>query len=150
MSKVLSIIAGIMMINSFYTPWYKFTGVSNISPLDVLNNYLSQPLTSDTLWKIASMIGILILGGLMVLTAIFPKLFLSVIKIIIAITLVSVHVGYFYSVIIEKGAPADWIQLINTSPGFLLFLAAMAIYFFTVLMAIIFSPIKGIGKLMGL
>ena len=150
MKKGLSIIAGLMLINSFYIPWYKFTGITNISPLDVFNAYISQPLTSDSIWKIASMAGILILGGLMLLTSVFSKLTLSVIKLVLAVFLLLVHVGYFYANVLAPGTPIEWIKLYETSPGFLIFLIALALYFFTVMMAIVFSPVKGVTKLVGL
>jgi len=148
--KVLSVIAGIMLVNSFYMPWYKFEGITNISPLDVFNFYVSQPFTSDSSWKILTMAGIIVLGGLMIVTSLFPKLFLSLIKLVLAVILIVAHVGYFYATVISKGNPLDIIKLYETSPGFLLFLAAMFIYFFTILMAIVFSPLTGLKKLVGL
>jgi hypothetical protein len=148
--KIFSIIAGILLINCFYMPWYKFVGIVDVSPLDVFNFYIKQDLTPDSLWKIASMIGIPILGGLMILTAIFPRLFLSLIKLVAAIFLCSVHIGYFYARVMELNSPFDIVTIVQTSPGFLIFLAAMGLYFFAVLLAILFSPIKGLSKLIGL
>lgn len=148
--RLFSIIAGIILINSFYLPWYKFQGINEISPLDVLNYLLSQPFNNDSIVKILSVLGILVLGALMILSSIFPNILLSILKITLAIILTIIHVTYFYSIISASSSPLDWLNILNTSIGFVMFMIAMIIYLFVVLFAIILSPVKGVGKLVGL
>ena len=148
--RILSIISGVIIINSFYLPWFKFSGIKDISPLNVFQSQLNRASTNDTTFQIISMIGILVLGVIMIVSSVFPKLIFSAIKLSLCIFLVIIHTNYFYSNIISTNTPLSWVSIVNTSPGYLMFMLAIIIYFFVLLFAILLSPIKGVGKIIGL
>lgn len=149
--KIFSILSGIAFINSFFLPWYKFVGIIDVSPADVFRHYLiEQPISFDSLLRIGSMIGIPILGALMLLSTVFPKVYISVMKLFLAAFLCFIHVSYFMAKVNELTNPFDFLHIIETSPGFLLFLIAIALYFLVLVFAILLSPVKGITKIVGL